>query len=277
MTGDAVSAVSRIHVTRAVEVEAAATAAFELFSSGIDAWWPRNGFSVGAAPMRELVLEPRVGGRWFERDANEVECSWGRVLVWDPPRRLVLGWQLSSQWAYDQHLMTEVEITFTELDGSRTLVRLTHSLDGYGADAERMRAVFDEPTAWEDLLAAYAVAATPVTFDRYTVVRLVLRTDAPELTETEANDLQDRHLNHTATMVAAGHLLAAGPALGGDEPEWRGLSIWATDAETTRSLSADDPAVRAGRLMPLISTWMVPRNQLQFGRAHVPRSIADVG
>jgi uncharacterized protein len=119
-----------------------------------------------------------------------------------------------------------------------------------------------------------ATAAYP--FDRYTVVRLMLRHDAPVMTETEANDLQDRHMSFTADMVVAGNLLAAGPPVAGVEPDWRGLSIWATDPDATRLLCAEDPAVVAGRLEPLISTWMLPRGQIRFGQARVPRSLADL-
>ena len=72
-------------VRRSVTVPVLPERAFEVFTAGIDRWWPRQGYSIGTAPLREAVLEPREGGRWYERDKDGTECTWGRVLVWDPP------------------------------------------------------------------------------------------------------------------------------------------------------------------------------------------------
>ena len=53
------------------------------------------------------------------------ETPWGHVLVWEPPARLVLAWQLDGDHRYDPELITEVEITFHPVDGG-TEVRLEH-------------------------------------------------------------------------------------------------------------------------------------------------------
>ena len=121
-------------IIRTVQVKAPPARAFDLFAKHMGAWWPK-GSTVGKAPHAEIVIEPRVGGRWFERDADGNEAQWGKVLAWEPPARLLFVWQLNTQWRYDPDLMTEVEVTFAAV-GSGTLVTLEHRhLERFGTDA----------------------------------------------------------------------------------------------------------------------------------------------
>jgi len=125
-------------VVKSVTVKAAPERAFAAFTGNMAAWWPES-HHIGASPFEQVVLEPRVGGRWFERAADGAETDWGKVLAWDPPRRFVLAWQISSNWAYDPDLITEVEVTFTPQAGGGTEVTLEHrKLEAFGAAAEAM-------------------------------------------------------------------------------------------------------------------------------------------
>jgi uncharacterized protein YndB with AHSA1/START domain len=86
-----------------------------------------------------IVVEPRPGGRWFERDAEGAECEWGKVLAWEPPTRVLLGWQLNSRFAYDPEFLTEVELTFAAATGGGSIVTLEHrNLERCGDDAEKI-------------------------------------------------------------------------------------------------------------------------------------------
>jgi uncharacterized protein YndB with AHSA1/START domain len=124
-------------IVRSVQVKAAPARAFDLFTSHIEHWWPK-GKTIGKAPHVALVLEPWAGGQWFERDANGNETHWGKVLAWEPPSRLLLGWQINCEWGYDPDLVTEVEVTFAPTEGGGTLVTLEHrNLERFGADAVR--------------------------------------------------------------------------------------------------------------------------------------------
>ena len=112
-------------------------------------------------------------------------------------------------------------------------------------------------------------------FDKFTIVLLVLRPDAPKLDELEAAAVQDAHLAHWAKLHEAGYLLVASPLLGPGDHELRGLSIFRTDTEKTRMLSEQDPAVQAGRFSLKITPWMVPSGVVSFKRGHFPSSEAE--
>jgi uncharacterized protein YndB with AHSA1/START domain len=100
--------------------------AFRVFTESLHTWWPPM-YHIGQADMAEAVLEGKVGGRWFERGVDGSECDWGRVLVWEPPARLIVTWQINGYWAYDpdpDHA-SEIEVRFTP-DGAETVVELEH-------------------------------------------------------------------------------------------------------------------------------------------------------
>jgi uncharacterized protein YndB with AHSA1/START domain len=122
-------------VLRTVQVKAAPARAFDLFATHMAHWWPK-GRTIGTAPHVAIIIEPRAGGQWFERDADGNETHWGKVLAWEPPSRLLLGWQINSQWHYDPDLLTELELTFAPAEGGGTLVTLEHrNMERFGADA----------------------------------------------------------------------------------------------------------------------------------------------
>ncbi len=141
-------------VRKSVTVSAPPVRAFEVFTSGISSWWLPS-HKIGKTPFKEIVLEPRVGGRWFERGEDGVECDWGKVLAWEPPSRVVLAWQIDGTFAYRPSLVTEVEVRFLP-DGQGTRVELEHrNLDLYAAQSDAMRTIFDSPTGWSGLLSQF--------------------------------------------------------------------------------------------------------------------------
>jgi uncharacterized protein YndB with AHSA1/START domain len=146
-------------VRKAVEVLAPPEVAWRVFTERLGTWWPLATHKIGKAKAVDAVIEPRVGGRWYERGDDGSTCDWGRVLVWDPYTRLVLSWEINSSWQYDSSLKTEVEVRFIA-NGDRTRVELEHRhLDGYGARRDEMRARFDSEGGWGGLLASFARAA----------------------------------------------------------------------------------------------------------------------
>ncbi|PYQ48287.1 MAG: ATPase [Acidobacteria bacterium] len=147
-------------VRREVIVEAAADRAFRVFTEKMDTWWPPE-HHIGKIPMKNIVLDRRNNGDWYEVGTDGSRCDWGRVLIWDPPRRVVLTWQLTAEWQYDKAFITEVEINFTPLAEGRTRVALEHrNLERYGAkEADIIKSVGSEG-GWTLTLQRFAAAAS---------------------------------------------------------------------------------------------------------------------
>jgi uncharacterized protein YndB with AHSA1/START domain len=145
-------------VRRSVTIQGAPDHAFAVFTDGLSTWWPLQTHTIGAQPAAAAIIEPRAGGRWFERAADGSETDWGRVLAWEPPHRLVLSWEITPDWQHDTAIDTEIEVTFVA-DGDRTRVELEHrGLETYGDRAGEMRGVFESEGGWGGLLDRYATA-----------------------------------------------------------------------------------------------------------------------
>lgn len=148
-------------IVQTVDVRAAPARAFALFTERMADWWPR-GRTIAANPHVAIVVEPFAGGRWYERDADGTECGWGRVLAWEPPSRLLLGWQIDARWRYDPAFQTEVELTFAPLPEGGTRVRLEHrDLERFGADAAAHADLLRG--GWPGFLAGFAVFVATTT------------------------------------------------------------------------------------------------------------------
>jgi len=141
-------------------VQAPPAVAWRVFTEQMGAWWPLSVYKIGKVNAVDAVLEPRVGGRWYERGDDGSTCDWGRVLLWEPPSRLVLSYDINADWQYDPDLKTEIEVRFIASGESATRVELEHrKLDRYGARRDEMRRIFDTEGDWGRLLAMFAARA----------------------------------------------------------------------------------------------------------------------
>lgn len=105
----------------ALWVKATPMRAFEAFTAEIGQWWkPSSLFAftprapgVLSFDGRERLIETREGGKVFEI---------GKVKVWAPGERLVVGWRQAS---FTPDMATEVEVLF-EAVGEETRVTVNH-------------------------------------------------------------------------------------------------------------------------------------------------------
>jgi uncharacterized protein YndB with AHSA1/START domain len=146
---------------KVVSVKAPPEIAWRVFTEKMGTWWPLATHKIGKAKAVDAVIEPRVGGRWYERGDDGSTCDWGRVLAWEPPSRLVLSWEISADFQYDPNLKTEVEVRFITEGKDGTRVELEHRhLDRYGARRDQVRRIFDSDAGWKGLLEAFAACAS---------------------------------------------------------------------------------------------------------------------
>ena len=140
-------------VYHSLEVNGSADRAFELFTSQMGKWWP-GGPTPAVNAAVDIVVEPRPGGRWYEIDSEGNETQWGTVVMWGPPHRLILGWQLGQDWRFEASLVTEVEIGFADTGNGKTLVSLEHrNLERFGDYAQERRNQVD--SGWPARLADF--------------------------------------------------------------------------------------------------------------------------
>lgn len=154
-----------LRVFKSIRVRAPIDRAFSVFVERMETWWPAT-HHIGSTPFEAIFVEPRVGGRWYERNAEGKQCDWGTVLAWDPPHRVCFSWHVgpghdSPDWKFDPDMAkaSEVEVRFIPEGAESTLVELEHrKIERHGEGAEQLRAMFDGPEAWVSILETFAKA-----------------------------------------------------------------------------------------------------------------------
>ncbi|MEI9991014.1 MAG: SRPBCC family protein [Rhizomicrobium sp.] len=143
-------------VRKAITVNVSQPRAFEVFTAGIDRWWPKS-HHIGGAPLVRSAIEPRVGGRWYSVHEDGSESVTGIVKVWDPPHRLVHSWDINAMWKPDAAAGSEVEVRFVAESPNRTRVELEHrNFERMGQDGgQKMRDAVGGEGGWNSILELY--------------------------------------------------------------------------------------------------------------------------
>ncbi len=148
-------------VRKSIVVQSTPAHAFEVFTARIDRWWPKT-HNIGAAPIRESIIEPFVGGRWYTRCTDDTDVVIGHVRVWEPGERFVVGWEVDAGWKPDARiaLASEIDVRFIAQGSGQTRVEIEHrDFEKMGAaDGESMRGNVDG--GWPGLLQLFATEAS---------------------------------------------------------------------------------------------------------------------
>ena len=150
-------------VRTSIVVDVPIARAFSVFTEEIGTWWnPEH--HILKVELAEMVFEPWAGGRAYDVGVDGSECTWARVLAFEPPDRLLLSWDVSLQWERepDPDKTSEVEVRFTAEAPDRTRVDLEHrKLDRHGAGWQSMRDAVGAHDGWTGELRRYAAVVEP--------------------------------------------------------------------------------------------------------------------
>lgn len=138
-------------VRKNIRVKASQAHAFDVFTSGLDRWWPRD-HGIGRKPMKSMVMETRLGGRWYELAEDGSRVDVGKITVWEPPARFVMSWDINSQWQPDTTIGSEVEVRFIAEGADATRVELEHRKFEQMGDEAGAKMRKDVDGGWPGLL-----------------------------------------------------------------------------------------------------------------------------
>jgi uncharacterized protein YndB with AHSA1/START domain len=144
-------------VRHEIVVEAPAERAFRVFTEQLDQIKPRE-HNLLAAEIETTVLEPRTGGRIYDRAVDGTECEWATVLAFEPPSRFVFSWNIAVDWRIepDPERRSEVEVSFAPEGPERTRVALEHRhLERHGEGWQGMRDGANGENGWPVYLRRY--------------------------------------------------------------------------------------------------------------------------
>jgi uncharacterized protein YndB with AHSA1/START domain len=146
-------------VRKQLVVKASQSRAFAVFTSQMSRWWPAT-HSILKSPLKECIVEPRPGGRWYAVGEDGSSCQTGYVIEWQPPQALVLAWQIDAEWRYNSELVTEVEVKFIAESDHTTRIELEHRyLERMGNKAAEARNAVDSPRGWGAILESFRIYA----------------------------------------------------------------------------------------------------------------------
>lgn len=140
-------------VIKSIVVGRSASDLFKIWADKIGEWWPA-GHSVSHDPDTRVLLEPWIGGRFYEQTSTGAEHEWGQVTAWDPPAFLAFSWYLGSGQARPSH----VEVRFVPLGENQTQIVIEHRGPKLIGDLWVLRQkIFN--SSWTTILKAVALLA----------------------------------------------------------------------------------------------------------------------
>jgi hypothetical protein len=145
-------------VRKDIVVKASPERAFTVFTEKMSTWWPEDHHVLRGDGI-EMRIEPVEGGRMYDVNAAGEECTWGRVLTWEPPHTFAFHWRLGPTFEIPgpDAPASRVTVTFMPVEDGRTRVELVHDqLDQHGEGWQRLRDAVGQDDGWALTLRRFA-------------------------------------------------------------------------------------------------------------------------
>jgi len=147
-------------VQKTITVPAPVDEAFRIFVERPIEWIP-DGHSFLKDPQF-MTMEPRAGGRFYERGPDGTEITRGTILEWSPPAHLAVTWRVGPNWrpVFDDEKASVIQVDFTAAGPDTTDVALTYTqLHRHGGFAAVLRAALAGPDPGQTLVRYAEVVA----------------------------------------------------------------------------------------------------------------------
>ena len=138
-------------IKKTVTVPLSAAEAFELFTTEIDSWWPKDLFSVKGDGSK-ISFPKRKGGDIVEHAEDGEEHVWGSIIAYEPGVYVAFTWFPGR----DASQATVVEMRFAQTEAG-TRCDLTHGgFDILGPTADAVSTSYLR--GWDLVLGCFATA-----------------------------------------------------------------------------------------------------------------------
>lgn len=145
---------------RSVTVPVSPAEAFRIYTECPAEWLPREHTFLSSP--QSIIMEPRAGGRFYERGTDGTEVTRGTITEWAPPGRLAVTWRIGPGWRpiFDDEHASVIVVEFSPAGTQATEVTVTYThLERHGEMAEAIRSAISSPGPG-DTLHRYAHAVT---------------------------------------------------------------------------------------------------------------------
>ena len=129
-----------------ITVPVPAAEAFRIYAEHPIEWLPPE--HTFLRDPEAIVMEPRAGGRFYERGADGAEVTRGTIVEWAPPGRIALTWRIGPGWrpVPDDERASVIVVEFSPAGPDATEVALTYThLERHGEMAEVIRNAIAQP------------------------------------------------------------------------------------------------------------------------------------
>lgn len=136
--------------------------AFKIFTAKLDSWWPKE-YTWAGEVLETIKIESKKNGRCFERGPHDFELDWGRVIVWEPPTKIIFTWQIDPNRVPvpNPEKVSEVEVLFEQKNKEITQIKFKHrKLDNHGEEATAYRDALNSPQGWPYILNKFKEACS---------------------------------------------------------------------------------------------------------------------